>query len=59
VAEITGTDTSPAAKQHGAGCGEWCNHCALCGAAILCGARCGEHYGVYPEPSDSTNGAAS
>lgn len=55
MTEITGTDQEPAAKLHDEGCGEWCNHCALCGVGILYGARCNEHRGVYP---NRENGSA-
>lgn len=43
------SDAAPAPAQHDeVGCIEWCAHCALCGAPVLYGARCREHYGVYP-----------
>lgn len=48
---ISGTDSRPAARRHDEGCDLWCSHCALCGEPILYGARCNEHYGVYPDLS--------
>jgi hypothetical protein len=43
------SDSSPAPAIHEDGCEEWCSHCALCGVAVLYGARCYDHYGVYPK----------
>lgn len=49
------SDTNPAPPLHDAvGCIEWCAHCALCGEPVLYGARCREHYGVYPLGTGST-----
>ena len=43
------SDSNPAPATHDPeGCIEWCAHCALCGVAVLYGARCTEHHGVYP-----------
>jgi hypothetical protein len=52
---VTYTDANPAPRLHQTGCTDWCNHCALCGVGIAFGARCAEHYGVYPENSHPTD----
>lgn len=47
------SDSNPAPPIHDRlGCIEWCAHCALCGTPVLYGARCSDHYGVYPQPSE-------
>jgi hypothetical protein len=44
------SDAYPAPKLHDAvGCIEWCAHCSLCGVPVLYGARCSDHYGMYPD----------
>lgn len=46
------SDKNPAPPKHDEmGCIEWCNHCALCGDPVMYGARCQDHYGVYPKDS--------
>ena len=42
------SDAKPAPPLHEVGCIDWCAHCALCGVPVLYGARCQDHYGVYP-----------
>lgn len=42
------SDANPFPAEHTWDCVDWCNHCALCGDAILYGARCNAHLGVYP-----------